>query len=122
MDLKMLLLFGEMLDERLSEMLPVAAGLRASIEHNQDFGEAVDEVEFIGKKSLGDIASTLYSRTQQHIMEILDALKRLKDGSYGICRKCGDEIEVERLEIQPMVTLCVHCKQRLQLKGLFQVV
>jgi len=37
------------------------------------------------------------------------ALKKMKKGKYGICEKCGQEIEVERLKISPEVRLCLKC-------------
>lgn len=46
--------------------------------------------------------------------EHLDALERaeaaLQQGTYGICRVCGEEIPGERLEVLPATTLCVRCK------------
>jgi DnaK suppressor protein len=45
------------------------------------------------------------------IQQIRTALGRLDDGSYGICEDCGDEIPIRRLQVQPMSTLCVSCKE-----------
>jgi RNA polymerase-binding transcription factor DksA len=39
------------------------------------------------------------------------ALKRIKDGNYGICEKCGGEIEIERLEAIPEARFCKKCKR-----------
>jgi len=35
------------------------------------------------------------------------ALRRLDDGTYGICPKCGREIPEERLEARPWSQLCI---------------
>jgi RNA polymerase-binding transcription factor DksA len=37
------------------------------------------------------------------------ALMRVDDGTYGLCRHCGAEIEPECLEIMPETTLCAAC-------------
>ena len=44
-----------------------------------------------------------------------DALRRMEQGSYGICANCGEQIPLERLEVLPQATLCIRCK-RLQEK------
>ena len=35
-----------------------------------------------------------------------EAIERMKQGSYGYCEVCGEEIEEDRLEIVPWTTLC----------------
>lgn len=37
------------------------------------------------------------------------ALKRIDDGSYGTCLKCGDDISDERLDAVPYAALCRNC-------------
>jgi DnaK suppressor protein len=46
------------------------------------------------------------------IDEIELALKKLREGTYGICEECGGEIKPRRLEVRPFATLCVRCKER----------
>src|SRR5919108_438083 len=50
--------------------------------------------------SLGDNAGQVLS-------EIDAALKRIDDGTYGKCGKCGKEIPAERLEAVPWASLCI---------------
>ena len=45
--------------------------------------------------------------------EVVHALERLDQGSYGTCGRCGNEIPVERLEALPNARLCMSCKQLL---------
>ena len=40
------------------------------------------------------------------------ALKRIEDGSYGVCESCGSPIGKARLQAFPRATLCVSCKQK----------
>lgn len=37
------------------------------------------------------------------------ALTKIAEGNYGICEKCGKEIEEERLEAAPEAKLCMKC-------------
>ena len=39
-----------------------------------------------------------------------DALQKIDEGQYGICDKCGQEINKDRLEIMPSTTMCYRCK------------
>ncbi|EFL49802.1 transcriptional regulator, TraR/DksA family [Solidesulfovibrio fructosivorans JJ]] len=56
-------------------------------------------------------------RDRQLIGEIHEALERVKDGEYGVCQECGEEIGMARLRAQPTATLCVHCKAMLEDMG-----
>lgn len=40
------------------------------------------------------------------------ALINLKKGSYGKCKNCGKQIELDRLEAMPTATLCLSCSKK----------
>lgn len=48
------------------------------------------------------------------LRDIDNALDRIKKGTYGICKYCGQEIASKRLLIRPVASACVDCKSRLQ--------
>ena len=81
-----------------------------------------DERELSGGADdhLGDIASNTYDREldstleeseEVHLGRINAALTRIADGTYGTCENCGKQINIERLEAMPWVTLCIDCKR-----------
>jgi len=39
------------------------------------------------------------------------ALEKIKKGNYGICEKCGKEIDEKRLKIYPEARFCLKCKK-----------
>ena len=43
------------------------------------------------------------------ITQIRTALKRMKEGTYGECVQCGEQIAEKRLEAIPHATLCITC-------------
>lgn len=43
------------------------------------------------------------------VRDIDEALKRMDEGSYGVCVSCGNEIPAGRLEIRPLSVKCVDC-------------
>jgi RNA polymerase-binding transcription factor DksA len=68
-----------------------------------------------GDNHLADIATetidreidyTLEENSGNVMREIEAALKRLDDGTYGVCSACGKQIEPERLEYLPWATQC----------------
>ena len=38
-------------------------------------------------------------------------LKRIRAGSFGECTECEEPIEQQRLELRPITTLCISCKE-----------
>ena len=55
------------------------------------------------------MALELKRRRQTQITRISAALKRIKDGRFGLCLKCKKPISHDRLDFDPTATLCVHC-------------
>lgn len=51
-------------------------------------------------------------RRRQREVQLLDAaLKRLDEGEYGYCLNCGEEVEPERLALDPATPFCIaHAK------------
>lgn len=58
--------------------------------------------------------STLISQDAEEVNEITEALKRVLDGTYGICIDCAKEISEARLEAQPAAARCVECQAMLE--------
>ena len=38
-----------------------------------------------------------------------DVLRRISEGTYGICVECGEEIDPKRLKALPTATRCISC-------------
>ena len=47
----------------------------------------------------------------REINQIDNALNIMKNGKYGVCECCGDNISKQRLMVIPFVTLCIKCKE-----------
>ena len=54
-----------------------------------------------------EIDYTLEENSGQVLTEIDSALKRIDDGTYGVCTDCGQEIAPARLEAYPWASLCI---------------
>jgi len=49
-------------------------------------------------------------REQKLLKKIDEALDRMKEGTYGICERCAEDIPYKRLKARPVTTLCIECK------------
>ena len=53
------------------------------------------------------------------LKDIVSALKKIENGSYGKCEKCGEQIPEERLKIYPEARFCLKCEQEGSKKNAF---
>lgn len=54
----------------------------------------------------------LASKSGRLIYHIDEALRRIKDGTFGACQQCHKEISKARLEAVPHARLCIECKEK----------
>jgi DnaK suppressor protein len=52
----------------------------------------------------------LRDRAQQHLALVDAALRRLDEGSFGSCVRCGQPIPPERLDVLPWAAHCIDCQ------------
>lgn len=55
-------------------------------------------------------AETLILKNKRLLDSIPHALKRIEDGTYGVCEECGELIDEKRLKTKPTTHLCFSCK------------
>lgn len=61
------------------------------------------------RERMGRVLARLDDRGKREIEEIDAALRRIRDGGYGVCVSCGEDIAVARLRALPAAALCVDC-------------
>lgn len=49
-------------------------------------------------------------RDAEELRRIDSALRRTRDGSFGLCADCGADIPKQRLEAEPTALRCVRCQ------------
>ncbi len=42
--------------------------------------------------------------------DIADAFRKLQNNTYGLCEECGAEIDIKRMEVNPLARFCISCK------------
>ncbi|MBF0316848.1 MAG: TraR/DksA family transcriptional regulator [Nitrospirae bacterium] len=69
-----------------------------------------------GDWSVVDIAGEIILQKLHHhkikLNKIDEALRKIKNGSYGVCEDCGSFINEARLKVLPYATMCVECKEK----------
>jgi DnaK suppressor protein len=81
-------------------------------------GELTGDIDF--GDAFADAGAATAERTEvlglidalkQQLDTVDAALKKVEDGTYGVCVSCGNQISPERLEFRPNSIRCVSCKQ-----------
>jgi len=58
--------------------------------------------------------AALIAVLERRLIDIEAAMKSIENGKYGTCARCGEPIELERLEVKPDATLCVKCQSEVE--------
>ena len=112
--------FRRLLEEERARLLPAAGRLHA--ENSENIEDESGEIGGWGTDNHpGDTASATFEReldegleegAQNTLRDIDAALKRIENGTYGICEICGKPIGVERLRAIPWATRCIDDQRR----------
>ena len=84
-------------------------------EHEQ-FADLTDQVHDSGEESvadmLTDINTAIIGNSIKALREVEAAQERMREGSYGCCEECGEDIPFARLQAYPAAKLCVTDQER----------
>ncbi len=95
-------------------------------ENSGSLAEETGELNPGADQHIGDVATELFDRELDYTLEdneqtllarIVAALKRIDDGTYGSCERCGREIPAERLEARPWAELDIDCQREVERAG-----
>src|SRR3990170_3688189 len=97
------------------------------VEKQRQLSEEVGRAALYGKdqeddsiKDLGDQANTAYTREfffelgngdRRLLRDVVSALQKLDDGSFGACERCGEAISEKGLEALPFARYCIDCQR-----------
>jgi DnaK suppressor protein len=99
--------FRNLLNERKQELLTEAGKTVDGMDENGNFPDPTDRASMESDRSF---TLRIRDRERKLIAKIEEALRRLEDGSYGVCEECGEKIGAARLKARPVTTLCIDCK------------
>jgi DnaK suppressor protein len=76
-----------------------------------DPSDLPDEMDLAASEYLQSFEFRLRGREKVHLSKLDLALKKIDDGSFGVCSECGEPISKKRLEARPETQLCIKCKE-----------
>ncbi len=85
--------------------------LHTSMENNTRQGDMADQAT--GNNEV-HIQLKLKQTDAKILQAIEEALSRMEQGTFGICRDCGEPIAPERLNAIPWTRVCIECKEKQQ--------
>ena len=113
MDKKRLESFKKRLEERQQS-------LRKTVSRTEEDGRIADQDT---AQDIADRAASSYtkeflfsqSNNERQLLQMVEtALQRLREGSFGECVHCGNEINPKRLEAVPWTRYCIECQEKME--------
>ncbi|HZS27746.1 MAG TPA: TraR/DksA C4-type zinc finger protein [Candidatus Angelobacter sp.] len=111
MDKKKLDTFKKRLEERQQS-------LRKMVSRTEEDGRIADQDS---AQDIADRAASSYTKEflfsqsnndRQLLQMVESALQRIREGSFGECINCGNEINPKRLEAVPWTRFCIACQEK----------
>lgn len=102
--------FKKILEEKREALITNAKQTIAE-DMTLDANDLPDEMDLASSEYIQSFTFRLRGREKVFLQKIEKALKKIEDGSFGICENCEEPISVKRLEARPETTLCIRCKE-----------
>jgi DnaK suppressor protein len=99
--------------------------LRRVVSRTQEDGRIADSE---AAQDIADRAANSYTKEflfaqsnndRQLLGMVEGALGRIREGSFGECINCGNEINAKRLDAVPWTRYCIECQEKLE-KGMLE--
>ena len=106
----------ELLVKRRDALRKALAGDLSSLkELNETTGG--DEVDAALDAAHNEISSQLAEVESRELAQIENALKQMREGHYGLCEGCGQNVPMARLQALPYATCCIECQREFEKSG-----
>ena len=108
--------FRAIIEKKLSEAKDDLLVLKGSLSHKDDHGtndtsRSFNMMEDGAETLMREENAQLAARTEKFITNLEHALIRIKNKTYGVCRKTGKLINKDRLRLVPHATLSSEAKK-----------
>jgi len=92
--------------DELEELSRISQGARATVELDQQSVGRLSRMDAMQQQAMAEAQERSRKRD---LIRIEQAERRIREGEYGYCSECGEEIADGRLAIDPMAEKCVSC-------------
>ena len=108
--------FRAIIEKKLSEAKDDLLVLKGALSHKDDHGtndtsRSFNMMEDGAETLMREENAQLAARTEKFITNLEHALIRIKNKTYGVCRKTGKLINKDRLRLVPHATLSIEAKK-----------
>jgi RNA polymerase-binding transcription factor len=103
--------FQELLEDKRKAVLERARQMLAEENMTLDTNDLPDEMDLASSEYLQSFEFRLRGREKSLLTKLDLALKKIEDGTFGVCEICEEPIGKKRLEARPETTLCIKCKE-----------
>lgn len=109
--------FKEIIDKKIARAEEDLALLRSAYKNDANNGTDDTSPSFKSFDEGTDVMNKeanvqLAIRQEKFIRDLKNALLRIENGTYGVCRVTGKLIQKERLKLVPHATLSIEAKRR----------
>jgi DnaK suppressor protein len=94
------------------EGLEAQMGRRLIRETGQKIDSAMDSADQSALDVDQGIDYSLLEMKYEQYKDIADAFRKLQNNTYGLCEECGEEIDIKRLQVNPLARFCISCKTK----------
>ena len=102
--------FRAMLIQKINELLTEAGKTVSEMTNGKEnFPDPNDRASL---ESDRNFELRIRDRERKLIMKMQEAIKRIDDGTFGVCEACGGPISEKRLMARPVTTDCIDCKTK----------
>jgi len=99
------------LQVQMSELRKEAGAPEGWSEPAEDYVELEEAASELTNRRQGQ---SIFANEVLLLTEVRAALKRIAEGSYGMCVRCGQPITQKRLEALPWAAYCIKDEERLE--------
>ena len=85
------------------QLAELGFGELGKIEYDSNFADTSQVTAERGE------AEALASQLKDALDDVMNALRKMEEGSYGTCERCGQTISAARLEAKPASAYCIDC-------------
>lgn len=101
--------FKKAFEEQKANVLFNDRVMRDDFQVNLD--DRLDDLDQASADVEQSLRMRLRNREMLLIKKIDEAIKRIDNGTFGVCTACENDIEIKRIEARPTATLCIACKE-----------
>ncbi len=113
MDKKRVEAYRKQLEERQQALRKIVASTEQA-GRDADVGTAQDIADRAANSYTKEFLFYQSNNERQTLNLVESALARIREGTFGECINCGNEINAKRLDAVPWTRYCINCQEKME--------